>query len=221
MPDSVTHWNALHSNPRFRPLYPNEDVVRFLLATRALVPENRRPRFLDIGAGAGRHIHLAAELGFSAFGIDISFTGLSHARERLQRTGTPHSVALASMTHLPFPDSTFDVVLSYGVFCYGSANEMKKAILETNRILNADGKSLVVLRSTDDYRYGKGRELAPNTFQLEISETNELGTIQHFLAKEDVPEYFASFSRVSFDKTDWTVGGGARLNSDWLITVTK
>ena len=30
MTDSAAHWNELHANPRFRPLYPSEDVVRFL-----------------------------------------------------------------------------------------------------------------------------------------------------------------------------------------------
>ena len=221
MPDSATHWNTLHADPRFRPSYPSEDVVRFLMAMRAQLPDKRQHRFLDVGTGAGRHMRLAAELGFSAFGIDISFTGLSHARERLQRTYTKHSLALASITHLPFADSTFHVLLSYGAFYYGSEEEMKQAILETHRVLAVGGKSFVVLRSTDDYRFGKGRALGPKTFQLEISETNELGTIQHFLAAEDVPKYFACFSQVSFDKADWTVGGRARLNSDWLITVAK
>jgi SAM-dependent methyltransferase len=221
MQDPVTHWNNLHANPRFRPIYPSEDVVRFLLALRVQLPQQAQYRFLDIGAGAGRHMRLAAELGFSVFGVDISFTGLSHARERLQRTNSPHSVALASMTRLPFADASFDAVLSYGSFYYGSAEDMSQAIAETHRVLVAGRKSFVVLRSTDDYRYGKGPELEPNTFQLDISETNELGTIQHFLTAEDIPQYFAGFSQVSFEKTDWTLCGRTRLNSDWLITAEK
>ena len=202
-------------------MYPNEDVVRFLLALRAQLPSQAQHRFLDIGTGAGRHMRLAAELGFSVFGVDISFNGLSHARERLKGTNSVNSVALASMTRLPFADASFDAALSYGLFCYGSPPEVRKSIGEMHRVLLAGGKAFIVLRSIDDYRYGKGRELGPNTFQLDISETNELATIQHFVTAEDIPEYFGAFSKVSFEKSDWTTCGRTRLNSDWLITVEK
>ena len=164
---------------------------------------------------------LAAELGFSAFGIDISFTGLSHARERLHQNNLIASVAIASMAMLPFAEASFHAVVSYGSFYYGSAQVMQQAIAEAHRVLAPGGKSFVVLRSTDDYRYGKGRELGPNTFELDISETNELGTTQHFLGAEDIPEYFTLFSKVSFEKAEWTTCGRTRLNSDWLITAEK
>ena len=164
---------------------------------------------------------LAAELGFCAFGVDISLTGLLHTRERMRQTRSPGSIALASMTSLPFAEGSFHAVVSYGSFYYGSAIEMRQAIAETHRVLAPGGKSFVVLRSTVDYRYGKGRELAPNTFELDISETNELGTIQHFLTAEDVPKYFSLFSYVNFEKAEWTTCGRARLNSDWLITAEK
>ena len=166
-------------------------------------------------------MRLAAELGFSAFGVDISFTGLSHARERLHQNNLIASVTVASMTNLPFAEASFHAVVSYGSFYYGSAQAMRQAIAEAHRVLASGGKSFVVLRSTDDYRYGKGRELGPNTFDLDISETNELGTIQHFLAHEDIPEYFSLFSNVNFEKSEWTTCSRTRLNSDWLITAEK
>jgi ubiquinone/menaquinone biosynthesis C-methylase UbiE len=220
MPDSATHWNQLHKNPRFRPIYPSEDVVRFLMGLCAQLPAQKRYRLLDIGTGGGRHMLLAATLGFSPFGVDISFTGLSHAQERIMEH-SPGSVALASMTSLPFAEASFHAVVSYGSFYYGSATEMRQAIAEMHRVLAPGGRSFVVLRSIDDYRYGKGRQLGPNTFELDISETNELGTIQHFLTSQDVAEYFSLFSNVSFEKAEWTTGGRTRLNSDWLITAEK
>ena len=220
MPDSATHWNALHANPRFRPAYPNEDVVRFLIGLRSELPAQKH-RLLDVGTGGGRHLRLAAELGFSAFGIDISFTGVSHARACLQQNKLVAAVAVASMANLPFAEASFHAVVSYGSFYYGSSQIMRQAIAEAHRVLIPGGKSFVVLRSTDDYRFGKGRELGPNTFELDISETNELGTIQHFLAAEDIPEYFSLFPNVSFEKAEWTACGRTRLNSDWLITAEK
>ena len=191
------------------------------MAVRAQIPGPTPYRLLDIGAGGGRHMLLAAELGFSPFGVDISFTGLSHARERMHQTALRASMAVASMTALPFAEASFHAVVSYGSFYYGSAKEMQQAIAEAHRVLQPGGKSFIVLRSTNDYRCGKGRELGENTFELDISETNEFGTIQHFLGAEDIPEYFNLFSSVSFEKAEWTTCERTRLNSDWLITAQK
>lgn len=219
--DSSSHWDQLHENPRFRPIYPNDHVVRFLMANRELLEKHHPARFLDIGLGAGRHTKLAAELGFRAFGVDISFVGLQHARERLLATGLQASLSQASMLALPYIDCSFAVLLSYGVFYYGTANEMRRSIAEVHRILIPGGKALVVLRTSDDYRFGKGVRLGHNTFQLTIAETNELHSTQHFLAADDVPAYFAGFAHVSFEKTETTFGNRSGINSDWLITVEK
>jgi ubiquinone/menaquinone biosynthesis C-methylase UbiE len=221
MHDAASHWNQLHESPRFRPSYPNDHVVRFLIATRGLLSPATPARFLDIGAGAGRHVKLAAELGYWPSGVDISLVGLAHAYQRFCDAGTRLLLAQASMLRLPFADQSFHAVLSFGVFYYGRAEEMKRAIHETHRVLARGGRAFVVLRTTADYRFGKGLELEPNTFELGISDTNELGTIQHFLAAPDIPDYFAAFREVSFEKTETTFANRANVNSDWLITAEK
>lgn len=219
--DSSSHWDELHQKPRFRPMYPNDHVVRFLMTNRELLERHHPARFLDIGLGAGRHTKLAAELGFRTCGIDISFVGLQHARERLLTADLQASLSQASMLALPFMDCSFAAVLSYGVFYYGTAHEMKQAIAEVHRILVPGGRAFVVLRTTDDYRFGKGVRLGHNTFELSITETNEFHSTQHFLAADDVPAYFAAFSHVSFEKAETTFGNRSGTNSDWLITVEK
>lgn len=221
MQDTATHWDYLHQNPRFRPLYPSDHVVRFMMGSRPLLQKTGGARFLDIGMGAGRHAKLAADLSFLPFGIDISFVGLRHASERLRQAGVQPNLAESSMHSLPFSDCSFDVVVSYGVFYYGTAAEMKQAIRETLRVLAPGGRAFVVLRTTSDCRFDKGEQIEPNTFRLTITETNEFGTVQHFLSTDDVPIYFSGFSRVSFEKSETTFADRKFLNSDWLITVEK
>jgi SAM-dependent methyltransferase len=219
--DSSSHWDQLHEQPRFRPIYPSDHVVRFLMANRELLEKHRPARFLDIGLGAGRHTTLAAELGFQTFGIDVSFIGLKHARERLLAARLQAGLSQASMLALPYMDCSFAVVLSYGVFYYATANEMRRALAEVHRILVPGGKAFVVLRTSDDCRFGKGVRLEHNTFQLTIVETNELHSTQHFLAADDVPVYFAKFAQVGFEKTETTFGNRSGINSDWLVTAEK
>jgi SAM-dependent methyltransferase len=221
MHDAAAHWNQLHESPRFRPSYPNDHVVRFLIATRGLISQGRPARFLDVGAGAGRHVNLAAELGFIPYGVDISLVGLTHAYARLRHARTPLLLAQASMLRLPFADHSFQAVLSFGVFYYGRAEDMKRAIHATHRVLAPGGRAFVVLRTTADYRFGKGLELEANTFQLNISDTNEVGTIQHFLSASDVSDYFGGFSKVNFEQTETTFANRGNVNSDWLITAER
>jgi SAM-dependent methyltransferase len=214
-----SHWDQLHDKPRFRPQYLNDHVVRFLMGSRALF-ENGRARFLDIGAGAGRHCKLASDLRLETFGIDASFVGLQHARLRLGET-PKHLLAQASMLALPFADSSFKAALSFGVFYYGTADEMKQAIAETYRVLERGGKALIVLRTLDDFRFGKGKKLGHNTFQLDIADTNESGTVMHFIGATDIEPYFSAFSQISFEKTETTSANRTRVDSDWLITLGK
>lgn len=164
---------------------------------------------------------LAADLGFFPVGTDLSQNGLQHARKRLAANNTPHAVLSAGMTDLPFADSTFSVVLSYGVFYYGTADAMRKAIHEAWRVMLRGGKILLVLRSTRDYRFGKGEQLERNTYRLGISDTNELGTTMHFVTEADIPEYFREFAHVSFESDEFTFANRSRLNSDWIVTAEK
>ena len=164
---------------------------------------------------------LAAEAGFSPVGVDVSWNGLRHACERLSAKNVAPSLAVGAMGDLPFAANAFSVVLSYGVFCYGTAKDMKGAVEEACRVLCPGGRLLVVLRSTRDYRYGKGQQLEPNTFRLEIDDTNELGTVQHFVTAEDIPAYFGKFSSVTFESCELTFGNRSRLDSDWVITAEK
>lgn len=221
MQDTASHWDNLHQNPRFRPVYPADHVVRFMMGSRSLLEKTGSARFLDIGVGAGRHTKLAADLAFKPFGIDISLTGLHHTHQRLQQAGVQPRLARASMLALPFRDGSFEVALSYGVFYYGTAAEMKRAIKETYRVLTPGGRGFIVLRTTSDCRFAKGEQIEPNTFRLTITETNEAGTVQHFLSAHDLPTYFSEFSQLTFEKSETTFADRRSLNSDWLITVQK
>jgi SAM-dependent methyltransferase len=219
--DPARHWDALHAEARFRPVYPSEVVVRFLSRFRGPLRSGLRLKSLDIGVGGGRHTRLLCDLGFDTSGVDISMEGLERTRSLLAALGHHADLKKASMADLPFPDDSFDVAVSYGVFNYGRPGEMRQAVSELYRVLKGGGQALVVQRTCDDYRYGKGELLEPDTFLLSISETNEQGTIQNFLSEMALRSSFAGFSRLDYERTETTFACRMAKNSDWLITVEK
>jgi ubiquinone/menaquinone biosynthesis C-methylase UbiE len=215
---AAAFWDSLHTQERFRPIYPNENVVRFLAARAS---ERSGARALDIGVGGGRHTLLLSRLGYDVDGVDISAEGLRHAEDVITRSGGRARLQTASMNALPFPDATFEIAVSFGVFYYGTAAEGRAAVAELRRVLSPGGEAFVVVRSTDDYRCAKGDRLGDNTYRLTITDTNEAGTVQHFLSEDDVRDVYSGFAELSFELAETTFAARVRRNSDWLITVRK
>lgn len=211
-------WDDLHSHKRFLPKYPSESIVRFVFGN---YPESSRRnlKILDLGCGGGRHTLFLAREGFGAFGTDISETGLSHARLMAQREGLKCIFKKAIMGSQPFKDNFFDGVISFGVLYYNDSTGYANAVREIRRILKKGGKALIVTRTTDDFRYGKGKKIEQNTYELSTMVTNEKGMPGHFLDRRSIKRMFKDFDTITIDRVDFTIG--AVTNSDWIITVKK
>lgn len=215
-------WEELHSQSRFRPQYPNESVVRFMFANFPTDLEQRNQlKILDIGCGGGRHVKLFAEQGFATYGTDLSGEGIRQTQIMLAKHNLTAELMQCDMTKLPYDDNFFDAAISFGVFYYSDSKGMKKSITELHRVLRDGGKAFINIRSTDDYRFGKGRKIEKNTFLLDVGETNEKDMMIHFLSKEDVYAYCSKFKKINIERNDFTSNNLSLLNSDWLITLQK
>ncbi|HEX9162258.1 MAG TPA: methyltransferase domain-containing protein [Thermoanaerobaculia bacterium] len=71
----------------------------------------RRARVLDCGCGNGVSVDVLHELGFDAWGVDLSALRKWQWRERTHRD----RLAVANALQLPFNDGFFDVVITSGV----------------------------------------------------------------------------------------------------------
>ena len=90
-------------------------------------------RSLDCGCGTGHNLALLRRFG-TAFGIDITFSGLRYATSNGER-----HVARASAACLPFPSEAFDLVTSFDVI-YSLPDEVEQdAAAEMFRVLKPGG----------------------------------------------------------------------------------
>jgi ubiquinone/menaquinone biosynthesis C-methylase UbiE len=192
--------------------------VRFV---RGLPDEAASIRALDIGCGGGRHTLLLAREGYEVDAVDISEEGLRHTAAALTAAGVRASLVAASMTELPFGDGTFDVAVSYGVFYYGTLSDGCAAVDELWRVLRPGGRAFAVVRTDRDYRAGKGVQVERGTYRLEVTDTNEFGTVQHFLSEDDVQAVYGAFSSLAFELSETTFADRSKTNSDWLVSVIK
>lgn len=93
-------------------------------------------RCLDLGCGTGVAAPVLSELGWSVVGVDASEELLRLARER------DVDVVRASVEALPFPDASFDAVVS--LWTHTDVDQFGAALAEAARVLRPGGPFVYV-----------------------------------------------------------------------------
>lgn len=215
-------WNALHSEKRFRPRYPEDDIVRWLFS-------NMSPNavVLDDGCGAGRHVILLAENGYVPYGIDYSENGVKYTRELLTECNYEKytdNITVASCDELPYEDDFFDGLISFGVLYYLDDSKIGAAVNEIYRVLKKGGKAIVVVRSKEDYRYIPDDNIQSNTINVDddsLSGNAENGMAEHFFSREEIVDLFQAFGCLTIDRIIRTHNNESVCDNDYIIFAEK
>ena len=102
-----------------------------------------QPRLLDAGCGTGGNLPFLQQYGV-AFGLEFLWRGIQFGHAR----GSPRLVQ-GSVTHLPFPNASIDVVLSFDVLYCLEAPAEHAAIGEMFRVLRPDGSVVINVAALD------------------------------------------------------------------------
>jgi len=147
-------------------LEPDPDVASAV----ALLRGRGARDLLDLGCGVGRHACFLASAGFAVQAMDASTSGLDHAARQARDLGLDVAFRDGLMTELPYPDASFDYVLSFNVIYHGDGSVVARAITEIHRVLKPGGLFHGTLLSKRNSNYGRGKEIAPNTFVIDGAE---------------------------------------------------
>lgn len=219
-------WEKLHKEPRFRPKYPSESVVQYAFRN---FKRDGNTKVLDLGCGAGRHIFFMAKENIIPYGIDISEEGVRYTRELLKRykfDNFAKNIIVGDFTNLKFENNYFDGIICYGVLYYSKKEQIEKSVEEIYRVLKEDGKALIVVRNTKDYRFGLGKEIEKNTFIIDENDSNkcaynESAMIMHFFTEEEIRSLFYEFSKVEIDILSETHENNSYKDSNYIIRLSK
>ena len=109
-------------------------------------------RVLDAGCGEGRNIVYLLRAGYDVSGVDRSPGAVEGARSlaaRLAPDRSPANFAVAPVEEMPFPDESFDRVVSSAVLHFAADEEHFHAMLrEMWRVLRPGGMLFARLAST-------------------------------------------------------------------------
>jgi len=131
---------------------------------------------LDAGCGTGLTTLRIAEQyrGCSVYGIDLSVKMVEVARNEAAARGLEVDLRTGSITDLPYPDSTFDVVLTNIMFHHLDLFEKRQAVAEITRVLRP-GARYVSAEFGPRARNPVERHLAKGEYTLYPSHLAEAG----------------------------------------------
>jgi ubiquinone/menaquinone biosynthesis C-methylase UbiE len=99
-------------------------------------------KLLDIGCGAGQITIPAARAGIQATGVDIATNSLEQARARARAEGLKVHFDEGDAEQLPYPDASFDTVVSLVGAMFAPRPE--KVAAEMTRVTRPGGRILMV-----------------------------------------------------------------------------
>lgn len=124
--DEIADWYENDFLPRTTP----GDPIGVRQAIDVLLGPGTGP-ILEIGCGTGVHAAQLRELGWTPLGVDLSTRMLAYAQGRLP-------IARADATHLPFPDATWDAVVS--IMVHTDMPRYPAVLREAARVLRPGGQ---------------------------------------------------------------------------------
>src|SRR5438094_6069951 len=135
----ATEWAAYYADPE--PPLSRQHLVsrqRFALdMVEAAIPPCSK--ILDAGCGPGVMAGKLMERGYAVWGIDFAEPMIRKARELCGSD----QFGVGDVEHIPFPDNTFDVVVSLGVIEYLESDE--QALREIRRVLKPGGRAVIAI----------------------------------------------------------------------------
>lgn len=168
--DWVDHYN--HCKATGETMWPCETLVRLFKGT--YVPNLDRnhtgKKVLDVGCGGGNNLVFLASLGLELHGTEIDEAVCVQVRELLARLGHQADIRVGTNRSLPFPDGSFDYLVSWNVLHYeDNEADIEAGIQEYHRVLKPGGrfflsttgpehKILIGGETLGGHRYRIGRE---------------------------------------------------------------
>jgi SAM-dependent methyltransferase len=115
------------------------------LAGYLRAPEMAGRRVLEVGLGYGTVAELLARAGADYHGVDIADGPVAMVQARLERIpgARPQATQQGSALELPFPDASFDRVVSIG--CLHHTGDLGRAVAEVRRVLRPGGALLLMV----------------------------------------------------------------------------
>jgi SAM-dependent methyltransferase len=168
-------------------LDPDPEIVRL----SPMMQAHKVQKVLDLGCGVGRHLIYLGQQAFEMHGLDISPVGVERCRKELAQHQLQATVQVADMLAIPYPDHSFDWVLSVQVIYHTTAATLKQAIQHVGDKLRPGGFFFVTFPPVENIGADSGQEIEPRTY---VKEEDGEPLLHHYVSSEEIDELMHGFS---------------------------
>lgn len=119
-------------------------------------------KVLDAACGAGYGTAYMSGFADSIIGIDVSNEAIEYDRKKYGHLPNVQFIK-ASITDLPLPDDSIDVVVSFETIEHVDEASQNQFMKEIKRVLKTDG---ILIMSTPDKKYYSDRDMFKNEFHI-------------------------------------------------------
>jgi len=148
------------------------------------------PRILDVGSGTGRHLLPLAKMHYKVTGAELTEAGLKITKDKLAREKVDAVLVRADFHDLPFPDESYDTVVSTQAMQYNNWSGAKKSFAESARVLKSGGLFFLRVRSNKAAVQNKAQRIDDERGQTWIHErgAEKSRVIVHDYALDELQE---------------------------------
>ena len=189
-------WNQIFNKDGhvFREIHPA--VPGFV----KLLQESGGKTVLDLGCGTGRHVIYLASQGCRVFGFDLAAEGLKLTKKWLNEKNLQAGLLRQNMYEVfPYPDGSFDGVISIQVIHHGRLQQVRSAVDELLRVLKPGGILLVTVPLVSRSKY-PSEEIEPATFVPLAG--YEKGLPHHIFPPQDFKSLFEGCEILDYYRDD-------------------
>lgn len=148
------------------------------------------------GFGYGRNAQLFTDNGMNVTGIEISETAIDIAKNHYK---CDVEIIHGSVTNMPFNSVLYDAVFCYGLLYLLNASQRAKLLDDSYKQLKPGGYMVFSVISKKASNYGKGKEIAPDTFE------NAQGVSVFFYDLDAVQKEFEAYGiQDTFEISEYT-----------------
>lgn len=166
-------------------LWPDTYVTRFFFKNGLAADPGS---VLDLGCGNGCNARLFTEYGWNVTGLDFDKAAIADARANWSDED-PATYAFSEWDlreGLPSFDRRFDALVCANSLYYFERAVLVDLLEQCRHVLAPGAHVFFQLRTPQDWRYGKGERIEPNTFRMNMSESNELDNTLAFYDPDDL-----------------------------------
>ena len=226
--DYKLEWDQSYQRHENTLFYPSEEVIRFVnrYIRRRVGPNaynkefDGRPKVLDIGCGAGRHLAYLWENGFHPIGIELSSVACEQTITLMDSKGAPraeYDVINLSTDDVNVADNSIDYAVSVSAIDSMPTASAIEVAGKTLASLKPGALFYVDLISADRMRDG----VDLGDYDQTVNEQHEKGTIQSYYDEAKIRRVFVGFEVVRLETITRADHTGHVADKRWHIVLRK